>query len=499
MADVAIPLTGNPAADFAAAVPADIFDDAPSGGDTIDISAEEAVDAASDAGDQVETIDSPDVLPEEQSEPAPEPEQPTEEAAPDAETPPVEPAPAPADELPDGVRRGKDSSGKEGLFVTPQRWETIYGDHKAVREMSEAIGEPLTLDALQAREAAFVNGASLYSDLFSGDPTLQRDVIDHFFSESQRRRDSGEAASDPMVPFTSTLYGALKERNGTAQGGDPAYAELRMSAARDLVDELFHETAKAGDKDAFRSMQHVVRVLTKSGAAEAKAVREIAERSRIPFYMESEMNGLSRGDAPETLLRKQVEQLQAQLNGRSANTQAAQFEERRIANQQEVRTAVLTKGIKEALTEDSQKGAWKNDQKGFARLVEEPLHRAVLDKLKSDPVLSDKVTRLEAEARRSASAQARDAKLQQIVAAFAIRSRQIAEGLKRGILSDAAQTLAGQSASRNQRLAAAQTQRGPKGTSGSVPRSITPKEVVNPGGFFNAKTEMERVSRLISS
>jgi hypothetical protein len=498
MPDVA--LTNVPALDFASAVPADLFSDAPAAPDTVDTAPASAdtPEAAFESVAEVETApeDETAIATEETTEtPEPEAEQ-TEEPPAEPEAPPAE---AP-DALPDGVRKGKDSNGKDGLFVTPQRWETIYADHKAMREMSQAIGEPLTAEALQARNTAYLRSEELYSDLFSGDKELQRGVIDHFFEEAQAKRDAGEVGEDPMVPFTSTLYATLKDRNAATQGGDPAWSELRMNAAKDLVNELFHEAAASGDENAFLSMQHVVRMLTKAGTevSDVAQLRQMAERSGLPFYTKAEMQGLSKGESPEALLRKQVEQLQSQLNGRGATSQAAQFETWQATTQQESKSAILNKGVKEALAEDSQKGAWKGNQKAFQQLVEEPLHREVTKALQSDPTLSSRIARLESEAKRSVSAQARDAKRQQIVTAISIRARQIADANKKSILADAAQTLSGQSTARNQRLSAAQSQRGPSGPGSPPPRSIAPKQTIEAGGFFDAKEQRARLAQLLS-
>lgn len=503
MADVAAPITASSAADFAATIPADFFDAPDAGGEGAGSEAAEAIDTG-DAGESSELgapseVTTGEEATEVQSQPDQNAAEQTETA--EAEAQPAETQP-PAVDLPDGVRLGKDKSGNEGVFVAKDRWEkTIYPHHKAVQEMSELIGEPLTADALRERHEAFIGSEKLYSDLFSGDPTAQRNVLDHFFEQAAERMTAGEVGSDPMVSFTSTFYQALKERNAADPSkGDPAYQDLRINGAKDLLAEMFNEAATTGDESLFYAAQNFARRLAGFGkdATDASLVRAAAERIGIPFYTKAEMAGLAKGRSPEMDLRAENAHLKAQLEGRQTTNQAAQFETWHSGVKQAVQTAVLEKGVREALSEDSQKGAWATNQTAFQRLVIDPLHKEVIEKLKSDPVLAEKVARLTAEAKRAVSAQIRDAKRAQIEAAYATRARQIAEANKKRFLTDAATTFQGQNAQRHERLSAAQNQRVPKGSGNPVPRSVAPKEAVNPGGFFDAKTEMKRVAALLS-
>jgi hypothetical protein len=449
-----------------------------------------------------ESIEVPDTAePEVEPEPEPEPEvQPEPEAEPEAEAPPATPE-TPAEELPDGVVRGKDSKGKEGLFVTPQRWQTIYGDHKAVREMSEAIGEPLTAEALKVRNDAFMGTERLYSDLFSGDPAAQKEVVNHFFEQAQQRLEAGEVGADPMVPFASTFYASLKERNGASAQGDPAYRDLRFSAAKDLVAELFHEAASTGDDNLLLSMQHVVRALSQAGreVTDAAMLRQIAERQGLPFYTKAEMPSLAKGKSPEALLRAENEALKAQLNGKQTTNQAAQFDQWKTQTRQQTNTAVLNDAITVALADAQKTPFWEKRQSQFEDLVTKPLHSEVVKVIAKDAAFNDRIALLEANAKRAVSAQKRAEIAEHIKQAHVNRARLAVDGMKAKRIADAAQTLKGLSdATHQRRQAAQQASAGPKGAATPPQHSLIPEGMMpKPGQHFDVMEQVKAAGKLL--
>ena len=180
-----------------------------------------------------------------------------------------------AEALPDGVSKGKDRNGKEGLFVEPKRWESVYGNHKVVQEVANLIGEPITADSLKEggalwlRDKAFQAQELTYDHI--KDPEKQAQVLGHYIDHLNQARESGEIGSDATVPFAQNFYASMKEKS------PDGIANLQLMAARDTIGALFEKAAKSGDNDLRVSLQHVVKALT-GGTGRSEFTRAIAER-----------------------------------------------------------------------------------------------------------------------------------------------------------------------------------------------------------------------------
>jgi hypothetical protein len=196
-----------------------------------------------------ETFETPDEI----TDPEPEAEPEVDEPEPEAE-PEDKPVP-PKEELEEGIKKGKDRSGKEGYFLEEGRYKNVYGNHKIVQQLSEVMGEPATLESLTLRHDALVGQERLFNDLNSGDAASQSKVLGYFFDEMARAQKDGEVGVDPSVSFAKSFYDAVKTR-------PDAYANLRLQAARDLAAELFEQGAQSDDDGVFFAAQHMVRTLT---------------------------------------------------------------------------------------------------------------------------------------------------------------------------------------------------------------------------------------------
>jgi len=483
-------------AELAASVPSDFFNDI---GGEVSVGAEEAPE--SESGDEttgdaaIETLETPAAVEDAPLEPvgAEEPvveavEEPTPAAAPEkpvAET-------KPGEELPEGVVKGKDRNGKEGLFVEPKRWDTVYGNHKLVQQTSELLGEPVTMEALQLRNDAYMAQERLYADLTSGDVQAQGNVIGYMLDEMARAREAGEIRTDAAVPFASTFYSTIKEKS------PDAYATLRFSAAKDLISEMFREASAKGDEPLFLSAQHFARALAgfDKSATDVAAMREVASRAGLPFYTKAEMEGLGRGADPLTALRAENARLLEQVNGRQTTNQAAQFDQWHTATRAQVSTAVLDEAVKPALSTVEE--AWKPFPADYQRLVVDPLHREVTKTLRDDKGFSDKIQLLDAQARRAASAQRREQVGAQIRQAYTNRAKLAADAVKGPILSFAAKFLKEQSQGNNARREAAQGRTAPKGTASAPPRSLIPGDLPQfSGGIFDPAIAAKQAALLI--
>ena len=449
------------------AVPADSFagaEDLPTG-ESGDESIELGGDAVAD-----ETVEIPD-------DPAAEP--PADETAEEPEaTPEPEPAVDEQEELPDGVKRGRDRNGKEGLFVTPDRWNTIYQRYKEVQQYQGMMGEPLTPEAFQVRNEAYMGQERIYADLTSGDPASQSKLLNHFLDEIETARNSGEVAGDPAIPLAQSFVETLQQRN------PQAYAAVQNIAAKSIVDGLYRAAAEKGDKNLFLSLGH------------------IANNLGLPYKTEAEMQAFfqSRGQQdPVSAANARIQQLEQQLNGRSANSQAAQLQTWQQQTGQAVRNGILETAIKPAVANVQNEGYWKTHQDAFNHHVLNRLHSEVTEVIKKDAGFLDRIGILNGYAARTPSAQKRAEYGQQIHDLYVSRAQLAVDAIKGKILKDATDWAVTQSNSRHARLQAGQQQRGPKGTGTAVPKSLIPARQSGAGQTFNADEQKRLVQQLFSA
>jgi hypothetical protein len=478
-------------ADLASMAPPDLFsgadsDQASSGSaDAETIETPDSIeDAAPGEEPQVEEGSGTESEPEEQEEPA---------AAASPQTEQQAEAEAKPEALPEGVVRGKDRNGKPGLFVEDSRWKNIYGNHQLVQQVSEMLGEPATMEALQLRNEAYLAQERLFNDLTSGDPQAQSKVVNYFLEEMQRAREQGEVPGDPAVPLAQTFYTTLRDR------APDAYATLRFQAARDLIGEMFDEAAARGDESLWLSAQHFARALANVGKdiTDIAQVRSIAERMGIPFYAKAEMQGLARGgEDPVRQLQAENARLHALVNGKSTTDQAAQFDTWFSGVAQAVRTAVLEEAVKPALA--SIEKQWQNFPADYNDLVVDRLQRKVTETIRADAGFNERIRLLNDQARRAASAQRREELGQAIRQAYVNRARLAVEAVKRPILEFAASRLKERVDQNHARRQAAQNRTAPKGTTSTVPRSLTPSNLVQmPNGVFDPEIAVKQARQLL--
>ena len=481
----------NSGSDLAAMAPPDLFS-SPAADTSTDTSS--SVETSSEPA-EVETFDTPDLLDGETESNLDEPEPPE----PETTTPEPDPEPASTetqqtqpDELPEGVTRGKDRNGKPGLFVEDTRWKNIYGNHQLVQKASEMLGEPVTAEALQLRNDAYLAQERLFNDLTSGDPQAQGAVLEYFLDEMSRAREQGEVGVDPAVPMAQTFYSTLRDKS------PDAYASLRFQAAKDLVGEMFEEASASGDESLWLSAQHFARKLSNVGkeVSDISQVRAIAQRMGIPFYAKAEMQGLARGVDPVARLQAENARLHSLVNGKSSTNQAAQFDTWFQGVAQTVKSSVLDQAVKPALaTVESQ---WKEFPNDYHDLVVDRLHRKVTETIRADAGFNQRIKLLNDQAQRAASAQKRDELGVAIRQAYVNRARLAVEAVKKPILEFAANRLKERADQTHARRQAAQNRTAPKGTTGTVPRSLTPNNLVQmDNGVFDPATAVKQARQLL--
>lgn len=473
----------NSGADLAAMVPADLFagsENIPVPDNTGDPIEDSTFDIGEDPTPEPDTTIDPPADEDPEPEPTPEP------AA-------AEPPPAATDDLPEGVKKGKDRNGKDGYFVQEGRWGTVYGNHKMVQEASNLIGEPLTADGIRQRHEALLAEEKLYTDLQSGDPAKQGDVLNFFFDEMKSAQSRGEVGVDPTIPFTQSFYERIKDH-------PDAHAHLRLAAARDLADEMFKLSATSGDPDLAKSARYIVAALTgaskqPNGRYDKNSVRAIAERMGLPFYSDQEMQGLSRGADPLAVLRQENEQLRQQVNGGvQPNPNTAQYGDWRKATAKSLDPAVVEKAVMPALSAISDNPVWKENPDAFKDLVVNRLHSQIAEVMKADDGFRARISGMYDRAKAATSQQVREKIAQQIVDAHVNKAALIAEQKKRSVLDFATNALKGQSAANKTRREAGQNRTPPRGASGTAPQSLVPKVI--PGStsdYYDPKTALRQL------
>ncbi len=397
------------------------------------------------------------------------------EETPDGQTEPPaaeeQPTVAATEELPEGVKAGKDRNGKPLMFVEENRWKnSIYPNHQLVQKATEILGEPLTLDGLKLRNDSFMAQERLFDDLNSADHATQGNVLGYILDGMKEAHQNGEVGADPAVSLAGAFYNSIREKS------PEGYANLRFSAAKDLISEMFEQASQTGSKGLFASAQQIA--LTLAGVPADKFgdvayLRQVTKNLGIPFHAIDEMSTLAtrRAVDPQASLRAENERLKAQLNGRSQNTQAEQVASfRQSVNQQ------IAAGMQEAITPAlaSVADAWKSHPQEYKELVVDRLNKRIYEVLAADTVFSEQIRRLDEKAQRATNPQVRQVFGNQIKTMYVNRAKQAAEAVKRPILDFAANTLAAKASATNGRREAAQSRTAPKDTTTSVPRSLVP-------------------------
>lgn len=386
-------------------------------------------------------------------------DEPAEEPTPDnvdnseAEEEVEEPVAEAADELPEGVRKGQDRSGKKGLFVTPERWKAIYdGGYKTLKTLEGMAGEPVTPELFDTYNRAYIGQEKTYSDLLGGDPKGVGAVLDHFIQEGARMHKEGEVGVDPIVPLANTFYDKI-------QASHPeAYAALRQKAATHLIEEMYAEAAASGNRNLWLSAGHI-----------AKTIGQ-------PFKRSDEMEQFAKVQTdPVRMLTQERDQLKAQLNGRSTTSQAAQFDSWNNATKQTTLNAVMNDAVIPALSDiQAAWGKLPGGSEAFNDLVRDRLHSQVLKTMAQDTRFEDRMKLLRSNAARATSAQKRNEIGEEIKRAHVQRANLAIEAAKPAVVAFANKTFKEQNDAKHARRQAAANHKAPSGPGAPVKRSLVP-------------------------
>lgn len=473
--------------DMLSSVPSTIFDgasDIPSGDESsfVDDAPEPAV---SDPEPAAETE-----IPEEPAKEGIE-----DEPAADLETAPKDDAKpeATAEELPEGVSKGKDRKGKPGYFLEENRYKTFHGNHQLAQQAAEILGEPLTPEALKTRNDAFLGQERFFSELTSGDPQLQTSVLDFMLDEMSGALEAGETGVDPTIPFAETFYDRIQEKS------PDAYAALRLRAARELMGEMFDTAARNSNPHLFGAAQHMVAAITNAGpkpanmsdAQYADHVRAAAERAGLPFHTLQEMQTLVAPEDPASAKDRRIQELESQLHGRTDTSVAAQFTTWNRENVQTVKSSILNDAVTPALA--SVADGWKDYPDDYRRLVTDPLNKEVMDAVNADPAINRQANELKERAKRATSEQVRRQIGEQIKNLYVHRAQMIADQKKGPIVKFAADWLKARSDNKHERKQSAQTRTAPQGQGAPVKRSLAPEMAGFKDGKYDSSIAMKQM------
>lgn len=407
-------------------------------------------------------------------------------------------APDSTEPLDEGTIKSKDDKGKYRYQLDENRYKTVYGNHQLVRQATDAIGEPLTLDGIKLRNEAYQAQERLYDHLTSGEPARQADVVKFIIDEMKAAQADGETGVDPTIPFAETVYSTLRDQ------APEAYGALRMQASNDLLTEMYAAAAADNDLGLMGSAQRFSAKLAGVGpkpadmpdAQYAHLIRESAARFNIPFHTPQDMATLGRGEDPGDAMRRENAQLRAQLEGRTHTGAAEQYTQWDRTNTQQVNKAVEDQAVLPALATVAD--SWKAFPDDYKRLVVDPLIRDVSKIVRGDQALSQQVQGLRERARRATSEQVRQRIGSDIQNLFVNRAQLAAESARGPILKFAADTLKGRSVQTNERHTAAQNRTAPNGTGTPVRQSVMPAELASfKGGVYDSATAMKQALAML--
>lgn len=407
--------------------------------------------------------------------------------------------PADAD-LPEGISRAKDSSGKYKYSLDENRYEKIYGNHKLVQEFRAALGgqEP-TIEGLKIRNDAYLERQRMFAGLESGDPAEQGEVLNFIFDEMRAAHNAGEVGVDPTVPFAQTFYDNIREQS------PEGFAEIRYLGARDLIGEMFHAAAESGNQQLYSAAQHFSMAISGvkpkpegwTNAQYLQHISEVTEQAGIPFYGPGGMQELARGVDPLQTATARIRELEQQINGGATNPAEEAYKAWNKTHISEVNAAIDKDGISPELAPIAT--AWKDFPDDYGRLVLEPLKAGVIRIIRGDKVLATDALVLQKKAARAASPDVRQYIGEQIKQLYVNRAKLAFGEVKGPILATAAKTLKGLSDQVHARHAGAQGRTTPRGTSTPVRQSVAPVTSAFPNGTYDPKIAFKQAQEAISA
>lgn len=385
------------------------------------------------------------------------------------------------EELPSGVRKMKDRSGNEGYFVEPKSWEGFQSSHKLVQDASNLLLEPLSMETLELRDRAYQGQERMYTDFLSGEPEAVERFIQDWALTAKDAMATGQIGGDPFVPFTAQLYKNLETIS------PDAYTSLRMQTARDLIEDMYQVAAELKNPDLYKSVGH------------------IAKNLNLPFKPTAEMDQFFSQRAapapPDQALREENQRLKEQLNGTAQSQAQAAFQNFTTETAKTVHSTVISDVIGSSLA--SIKEAWAKvdgGEKAFNDMVVDRAWNTIKKSMSEDTRFHEQIARLDRQAKLATNPATRKQIGQQIVQAHVNKAKLVLEASRKEISTFAAEKFKEQNKQAHDRRAAAQTQRGAKGATSPVQKSLVPGTTSNSkaGTMFNPSLAAKEAAELFA-
>ena len=414
----------------------ELFADVPTG-DTADTSTETPAD-----GDNADTGDVTDSAPDLDA-PA-SPEAPEES---DAEPPlPEEAKPTPeATDTPEGATM-RERNGKKEYVFPEERGKTVYAGYKLAQEAESLLGEPLTREALQARQNAHEWLETQKIEFVSPDPNDQANVFQNMFREAATALANGEIGHDPLETvgesFLTTLQATAPEH----------YERAERFVMNGVLDKLYQAAAESKSEKLLRTVQNLDHHFN------GKYTRDEELTKRVPDAMTRREQDLAQRE--QRIQQHQQRQAQARWNNWHNTTKSTIGES--------VKTVIASQ-IPEAIQQ-----AFSKMPNGSQRIenVKQLLDLEVKKAIQGDQNWRQQNANLFKQAEMAPSEQRRQAIAQQIVQRYEQRARQVLAAKAKQILDAETLSLKQANAATHQRQQAAANQKGAVGGSRPPARSI---------------------------
>jgi hypothetical protein len=349
----------------------------------------------------------------------------------------------------DGVKERVRADGRKEYVLKESRYKNFHEAYTAIRDVVEpVIGEPLTREAIEARQNAFVDQQSIITDFLSGDPSNETNVLNFFAEIAGKAKQAGEVAHDPLV----NLAARIPDFFGNNQQAYTALAKPILQGEFASLKQIARDRVAANkDDDALAlSIEHIEKAL---------------------FGQHEPREKFLKAPDPVDARLREVEERERRLNEQQTSERQRQWTEFSKQTNTDIRTSV-TGAVDEALKDVAKSyEAFPEDFKA----VKDSLHREFNERTRSDAAWQAQLKALTRKAQIAATPSARDAVKAELIAKFKAKAAYLLDPVRnesvKGILSRRAAQIKSTSDAQHQRLATAAAQRQPGAPGAAVPQN----------------------------
>jgi len=396
------------------------------------------------------------------TEPAAEPtaEPVTEPAAEPTTEPATEPAAEPAkpSDVPEDVVV-RDRAGKKEWVFEEARGRRVYAGYKNSQAVEEIIQEPITPEAIEARQHALQDLEWMRLDFISGNPKQQANVFTHFLRKASEAVEAGEISGDPVLAAADTFMDVLAQRHPVAfQKITGRLTPSEDDVHRRTLKGLYAKALASGEggENLRRSVEWVANEIFKDFkwlADPDKAADPVAAR-------EAEINAREQqlADRDKAEFASQLQTWQRATSGIVKQSVEGAID------------AALTTEVKQAYEQFPER--LKNLQIRFQQEIK--------DAISSDAAWRQKNQQLYTQASMTPSERVRQEIQEQVAKRYTAKAAAVLDRIKNKILAEDAQLLKADSAARHKRLQEAQQRKAPSSL-GTAPKPAIPASIPKDG------------------